>query len=958
MRNWIAIYAALVLAIVGGVSALFEDQVGKFDWRATHIGCPSQTALGRYATSGKDFLIVASKRNALASINVNSGEIEWRQINEIDHPVPPQISQSSTAKRPYVATLVNGGEFLRVFDQATGVLKWQQKLNLQAVANAAVLAGDKAVFLVAGSTLRVYSIAKGTEKLSTTVSNSADFLGVAIGADGSAHVAAISGNTLSVSKFSYESGSLGEPVKLTLPSAPKKVTKVGRVLIVDNAAVDVTTSLKLVKFDAPVSDVIDLGLPATFAVAANPKLSVFELRAGSLQSLFNIDYTPVVAATIDTEDQSRQVLIAYYDVLRVAKLFDLKSKKLIASVKLEPLQQAPIDHVSLLVAGASAQILTVRKDCRVDLYEIQSTADPKAVLEWSRFEALAEISSVEMVDLPLSESQARIETEFSLKDSNILQTFSVRLFSQIEEFRRSVLDFIDRAILSFELVSTKHVSLSVVMKNFLGDDSALRRLNKPRPGSAAAFNDAVLERDYFNLRKVIVVTSLNGAVLGLHNDDGSVLWSLYLGDDAQPLKTQLGKARVPLFIQRTTAHYQFNGQATVAFGVKGSSQIRLLAFNPITGQQTDIVTRNGLKRIELLPFTNSEHLYPVLTIDSNDKIEVYPFLEPTYPTDGINVFSFDAEAGTVQGGKLDLASASIVPTWKSSLNFAKNEKFVFVSGKPVNQKTHSQGRVLGDRSVLYKYTNPNLVAALTYDSTESQLSVHLIDAVSGQIIHTARHTRVQAPFHAVHCENWLVYTYWNEKTRRTELGVIELYEGAEQTNANNFNSLTTTKTPLEVISKAYVFSQGVSAIQATDTVQGLSTRSLLIAMPFGGILEVSRRFADARRPIEMTPELREEMIVPYMPELPVATEELINYNQTVAHIHGIKTATSGLESTSLMLAYGLDLFYTRVTPSGTFDILKDDFDYVLISAVMILLVTSSFVVKRIWKQSSIKAAWA
>lgn len=166
----------------------------------------------------------------------------------------------------------------------------------------------------------------------------------------------------------------------------------------------------------------------------------------------------------------------------------------------------------------------------------------------------------------------------------------------------------------------------------------------------------------------------------------------------------------------------------------------------------------------------------------------------------------------------------------------------------------------------------------------------MIDAVTGQVVHTARHAKVRLPFHSVHCENWLVYTYWNEKNRRTELGIIELYEGQEQSNTERFNSLSTTKVPVEVISKSFIFSQGVSAIQASDTEQGLSTRSVIIAMPFGGILEISRRFVDARRPLEMTADLREEMIVPYMPELPVATEELINYNQTVSHIHGIKTA--------------------------------------------------------------------
>ena len=67
---------------------------------------------------------------------------------------------------------------------------------------------------------------------------------------------------------------------------------------------------------------------------------------------------------------------------------------------------------------------------------------------------------------------------------------------------------------------------------------------------------------------------------------------------------------------------------------------------------------------------------------------------------------------------------------------------------------------------------------------------------------------------------------------------------------------------------------------------------------------------------------------------------------------------SGLESTSLVLAYGIDLFYTRVSPSGTFDILKDDFDYVLISLVMVVLIVGSFVVKKIWRQNSIEQAWS
>jgi len=42
-----------------------------------------------------------------------------------------------------------------------------------------------------------------------------------------------------------------------------------------------------------------------------------------------------------------------------------------------------------------------------------------------------------------------------------------------------------------------------------------------------------------------------------------------------------------------------------------------------------------------------------------------------------------------------------------------------------------------------------------------------------------------------------------------------------------------------------------------------------------------------------------------MPELPRPYDRIINYNQSVFNIRGIHTAPAGLESTSLVLCYGL-----------------------------------------------------
>lgn len=53
------------------------------------------------------------------------------------------------------------------------------------------------------------------------------------------------------------------------------------------------------------------------------------------------------------------------------------------------------------------------------------------------------------------------------------------------------------------------------------------------------------------------------------------------------------------------------------------------------------------------------------------------------------------------------------------------------------------------------------------------LNVHLVDVVSGGIVTTITHRRVKGPVNIVHSENWLVYSYYNDKVRRTELSKFE-----------------------------------------------------------------------------------------------------------------------------------------------------------------------------------------
>lgn len=57
----------------------------------------------------------------------------------------------------------------------------------------------------------------------------------------------------------------------------------------------------------------------------------------------------------------------------------------------------------------------------------------------------------------------------------------------------------------------------------------------------------------------------------------------------------------------------------------------------------------------------------------------------------------------------------------------------FPATKNPLEHVHSQGKVLGDRRVLYKYLNPNLVAVATEvtPDTKPGISIYLMDAVTG-----------------------------------------------------------------------------------------------------------------------------------------------------------------------------------------------------------------------------------
>jgi hypothetical protein len=96
---------------------------------------------------------------------------------------------------------------------------------------------------------------------------------------------------------------------------------------------------------------------------------------------------------------------------------------------------------------------------------------------------------------------------------------------------------------------------------------------------------------------------------------------------------------------------------------------------------------------------------------------------------------------------------------------------------------HSPVRVLGDRNVLHKYINRNLLAigiehAGDGDFEEPSLQVMLVDTVSGRVVHSVRHLGMKGPLTLLLGENWLVCHFWSPKSLSYQMAVSELFRNS------------------------------------------------------------------------------------------------------------------------------------------------------------------------------------
>uniref|UniRef100_A0A8C5FU10 ER membrane protein complex subunit 1 n=1 Tax=Gadus morhua TaxID=8049 RepID=A0A8C5FU10_GADMO len=750
--------------------AVFEDQVGKFDWRQQYAGKVRFAVFDMHAQSSKK-VMMATESNVFASVNTRTGDLAWRHVDSTG----PEGNIDSLLLHGQDAVLVVGdGRLLRSWDINVGGLNWEMVLDsgsFQASSFVGHLDSVKYVAVMKKAAISLHYLSNGHQKWLENLpeSETVQYQTVYSEGDGNVYVLGVVPNShISIVTFSVEDGEILKQVQVEAPwlsdlGANCVVVGQGVLLCADVATLSLytldlqlesqMTQITLQTLELELAPGFQPVLTSTQPTAAQSPLSEFFLQLGPEHHLLlQIPFEPSSSLF-----QSLLVSFATTGEKTVAAVMNPRETKVLYClcqgsgnshfyifININPMAVPCCKRLTLSTSvivcfGFQLYIQAfLKKDDSVGYRVMVQSEDqtltfmqqPGRVM-WTREEALSDVVTMEMVDLPLTGTQAELEGEFGKKADGLFSMVLKRLSSQF-----------------------------ILLQAWLGHLWKLfYDARKPR---SLVKNDVTIEtlsRDEFNLQKMMIMVTASGKLFGIDSKTGTIVWKHYL-------ENVPANAAFKLMVQRTTAHFPHPPQCTLLIKDKDTGLGMLHVFNPIFGRKSHVAPPSlpqPILQSILLPIMDQDYSKVLLLIDDQYKVSAFPSsknvlqqLQEMAPT--IFFYLVDPNMGRLSGYRLrtDLSTELI---WEVVLPL-EVQKVLFVKGKRCNEHVHSQGRVMGDRSVLYKYLNPNLLAVVT-ESTDphperSFVGVLLIDGVTGRIIHDAVQRKARGPVHLVHSENWVV----------------------------------------------------------------------------------------------------------------------------------------------------------------------------------------------------------
>ncbi|XVE53728.1 hypothetical protein DITRI_Ditri03aG0025800 [Diplodiscus trichospermus] len=980
--SFLFLFLFLFFSSLHPIFSLYEDQVGLMDWHQQYIGKVKQAAFHTQKT-GRKRVVVSTEENVIASLDLRHGEIFWRHVlgpNDV-------IDGIDIAFGKYVVTLSSGGSILRAWNLPDGQMVWESSLqgpkhskSLLLVLTNLKIEKDNVVVIFSNGRLSAVSCKDGevlwkkdfeadSLEVQKVIQPPGSDLVYIVGFAASSQfemyqINARNGELLKHESAAFSDGFSGE---VTLVSSETIVA------LDSTRSILITISFHNGKISfqrTPISNLVEGSLgPAVIIPSSVTGICAIKMNAatifirvigeGKLEVVDKANHETAVSDALSiSEGQQAFALIQHAGReihLTVKLVHDWDGNLLKESVKMD--QQRGLVHKVFINnyirtdRSYGFRVLIVMEDHSLLLLQ-------QGEIVWSREDGLASIIDVTTSELPVERdgvSVAKVEHNlFEWLKGHVLKLKGTLMLASPEDIA---------AIQSMRLKSSEKSKMT---------------------------------RDHNGFRKLLIALTRAGKLFALHTGDGRIVWchflqSLHKSEVCQhPIGLNLYQWQVP-------HHHAMDENPSVLVvgrcGPSSDAQGVLSFVDTYTGKELSSLSLvHSVAQVIPLPYTDSTEQRLHLLIDADKHAHLYPKTPEAidiFQREFSNIYWYSVEDdnGIIKGHALKSKC-----TGKEADDFCFNsrelwsivfplesEKIIATVTRKLNEVVHTQAKVIADQDVMYKYISRNLLFVATVapkasgeigsvTPEESWLVIYLIDTVTGRILHRVTHHGSQGPVHAVFSENWVVYHYFNLRAHRYEMSVIEIYDQSRADNKDvwklvlgkhNLTSPVSSYSRPEVITKSqsYFFTHSLKAIAVTSTAKGITSKQLLIGTIGDQVLALDKRFLDPRRSVNPTQAEKEEGIIPLTDSLPIIPQSYVTHALRVEGLRGIITVPAKLESTTLVFAHGVDLFFTQLAPSRTYDSLTEDFSYALLLITIVALVAAIFVTWILSERKELQEKW-
>lgn len=457
---------------------------------------------------------------------------------------------------------------------------------------------------------------------------------------------------------------------------------------------------------------------------------------------------------------------------------------------------------------------------------------------------------------------------------------------------------------------------------------------------------AEFENDSFGLEKVLVLyDGVNNIVLAKSTKDGSLVWTQFFEGEND-------------FVDMISLHdevYVVSLHSVQVFLLRTGDVVFKKDFSFQIDEAIVLETQIDNEELEDGPQPLT------IALRLGEEIE---FLRPGTDLKGNQFFVSKTDACTVQGYKV--SNGRLLKTWK----FNNESEEIITIANMKGSLTTAVGISRGDRSLLYKYLNPNLITIVT--KLGSAIKVTLFDGASGNTLHVQQPNDEFVDFDSINviqADNWVIYSYFVKfPVVEQRIAVLDLFTtagnaigGVKSSTEGEYDVSIAT-----VSSKSFIYPEKILQLAATQTKFGITLRSILAFTETGQLVEIPKFFLNSRRidDRKMTAKDYEDefKMMPYEAVIMHNSYQVLNHKiqlQPVEKNHQfLLVKPTSLESTVVVcLVSKENEFCTTVQPSLSYDRLTQSFDKFTLLLTIGVLYVAYLITKPMVETKKLNLKW-